>query len=318
MSPNRPQILQSDSRGVAQAARLLRGGGLVAVPTETVYGLAADATNETAVKGIFDAKGRPGFNPLIVHVLDLEAARAIADMPPGAEALARAFWPGALTLVLPLAAGGAIAPSVTAGLPTIAIRVPAHPVMRAVLQAVGRPLAAPSANPSGRISATTASHVVADLGSAVDAVVDGGPCSVGVESTIVAPGPNGSRLLREGGIPRERIEDDHRSARRRPDPGPCRSAGATRAALRAPCSPASFGPAATARDRRGVRPGAVGPDAVGVRRPGEAASNLFAVLHDAEELALARNAPGIRVQRMPDEGLGRAINDRLRRAATPE
>jgi L-threonylcarbamoyladenylate synthase len=318
MSPNRPQILQADSRGVAQAARLLRGGGLVAVPTETVYGLAADATNETAVKGIFDAKGRPGFNPLIVHVLDLEAARAIADMPPGAEALARAFWPGALTLVLPLAAGGAIAPSVTAGLPTIAIRVPAHPVMRAVLQAVGRPLAAPSANPSGRISATTASHVVADLGSAVDAVVDGGPCSVGVESTIVAPGPNGSRLLREGGIPRERIEEitgplaEDLTPGRVEAPGQLERHYAPRVPLHLSGQPqqheivVGFGP---------------GPSDLTLSASGdlgEAASNLFAVLHDAEELALARNAPGIRVQRMPDEGLGRAINDRLRRAATPE
>jgi L-threonylcarbamoyladenylate synthase len=315
MTRSGPEILPADSGGIAQAARLLREGGLVAVPTETVYGLAADATNAGAVARIFAAKGRPGFNPLIVHVPELDTARSIAEVPDAAMALARAFWPGPLTLVLPLLPGAPLATAVTAGLPTVAIRVPAHPVMRQVLQAVGRPLAAPSANPSGRISATTAAHVVQGLGPAIDAVLDAGPCAVGVESTILAPGPQGTRLLREGGIPREAIEAITGPLVADLTPGRVEAPGqmerhyAPRVRLRLGGAPqpgeVSIGFGAGDADLSLSETG----------DPAEAALRLFAVLHAAEALALERGAPAIRAPRLPDEGLGRAVNDRLRRAS---
>jgi L-threonylcarbamoyladenylate synthase len=195
-----PTIRPADAAGIAAAADVLRGGGLVAVPTETVYGLAARADSADAVAAIYRAKGRPDFNPLIVHVPDLAAAETIAQLDDRARQLAKAFWPGALTMVLPIKNGARIAPAVTAGLPTIALRCPAHPAMRAVLKESGLPLAAPSANRSGGVSPTRAEHVAASLGSAVGLILDGGACAAGIESTIVALRDAGWHVLRPGPV----------------------------------------------------------------------------------------------------------------------
>ena len=188
---DKPSIITADEAGIACAAELLRSGGLVALPTETVYGLAARADSAEAVAAIYRAKGRPDFNPLIVHIGSVEQGEALAVFDDRARSLAAAFWPGALTLVLPLRAGANIAPAVTAGLATIALRCPAHPAMRAVLAATGLPLAAPSANRSGEVSPTTPAHVAASLGDRIELVLDGGACTTGLESTIV--------VLRQGG-----------------------------------------------------------------------------------------------------------------------
>ena len=193
-------IVAADADGIAAAVAALAAGSIVALPTETVYGLAADATDADAVAKIFTAKGRPGFNPLIVHVADLDAAGALVDINATARALAARFWPGPLTLVLAARTGNGIAPAVAAGLPTLAIRIHAHPVMQAVLRGVGRPLAAPSANASGSISPTTAAHVAASLGDRAPVIVDGGPTPGGLESTIVAVAGDRVTLLRPGGI----------------------------------------------------------------------------------------------------------------------
>ena len=191
---------------IAEAARILGGGGLVAFPTETVYGLGADATNAAAVAKLYAAKGRPAFNPLIAHVADAAAARRLAIFDAAADALARAFWPGPLTLVLPKAPSCAVADLATAGLDTVAVRVPAHRIARALIAAFDRPVVAPSANRSGHVSPTTADHVVADLADRVDLVLDGGPARVGVESTILACLDGDVTLLRPGGLPRDAIE----------------------------------------------------------------------------------------------------------------
>ena len=315
---NLPEILPDTEAGHARAAALLRQGALVAVPTETVYGLAADATDDAAVAGVFAAKGRPGFNPLIVHVPDMAAAEALAVLSEAARALARAFWPGPLTLVLPLRPGHGLSPRVTAGLLTVAIRVPAHPAMQAVLRGAGRPVAAPSANPSGKISATTPAHVLAGLGDRIAAVLDAGPCTVGVESTILAPAPGGTRLLREGGLPREDIEALT---------GPLIADTTPGARVEAPGQLAShYAPEARLLLGGAPQPGEVtlvfgameGDLNLSPRGDlAEAASHLFALLHTADALAAARNAPAIRVAEIPETGLGRAINDRLRRAAAP-
>jgi L-threonylcarbamoyladenylate synthase len=305
-------ILVPDAQGLSDAAQILRNGGLVAFPTETVYGLGADAKSDWAVAGIFAAKGRPSFNPLIVHVTDLAMARTIADFDDRALALARAFWPGPLTLVLPLRADAGISPLVTAGLPNVAVRVPAHPVAQALLRAFGGPLAAPSANPSGRISPTTAAHVVAGLSGRIDAVVDGGSCAVGVESTIIGPD---LALLREGGISAEMIEAYlDRPLIRASDP----------ARPVAPGQMAShYAPKGTIRlEARQAEPDEVflgfgpGPAGLNLSPSGnltEAAANLFGHLHRLDAMGAAR----IAVAPIPEQGLGRAINDRLRRAAAP-
>jgi L-threonylcarbamoyladenylate synthase len=307
-------VLPPDAKGLDLAAAILRRGGLVAFPTETVYGLGGDARDDRAVAAIFAAKGRPQFNPLIVHVPDVASARTIAVMDTRAERLAAAFWPGALTLVLPLRKGAGISPLVTAGLPTVAVRVPAHRVARGLLRAFGGPVAAPSANPSGRVSPTTAAHVVAGLEGRIDAVVDGGPCGVGVESTIIGlDGP--ATLLRAGGIAAEAVE----------------------AVLGAPLTEAAGGdrpvaPGALASHYapRGVvrlgalraEPGEVmlgfGPVVCDLNLSNsgdltEAAANLFASLHRLDAMGALR----IAVSPIPETGLGRAINDRLRRAAAP-
>ncbi|MBS0564165.1 MAG: threonylcarbamoyl-AMP synthase [Proteobacteria bacterium] len=310
--------------GIARAARLLAAGELVAFPTETVYGLGGDARDGRAVAGIFAAKGRPSFNPLIVHVPDLAAARRLADFPEPALRLAAAFWPGPLTLVLPLRNGAGLSPLVSAGLPSVALRVPAHPVAQALLTAFGGPLAAPSANPSGRVSPTRAAHVLAGLEGRIAAVINGGACAVGLESTIIGFGGiglnGGPTLLRPGGLPAEAIEECLGQPLGRPAPDPHRPTApgqldshyAPAAALRLEAAEPdkgeiwlAFGPAA---------PGA----ALNLSPTGdlvEAAANLFHYLREADRLV--GPAGRIAVSPVPDHGLGRAINDRLRRAAAP-
>jgi len=307
--------LAPDAAGLREAAAILARGGLVAFPTETVYGLGADAGDGKAVAGIYAAKGRPSFNPLIVHVPGPEEAERLAEVPPQARALMVAFWPGPLTLVLPLRAGAGLSPLVTAGLATVALRAPAHSLARALLGAVGRPLAAPSANPSGRVSPTTADHVLGGLGGRIDAVLDGGACEVGLESTILALDGGGPRLLRAGGLPLEALE----------------AALGERVALDTdPARVAAPGQMASHYAPRGrLRLGALAPEAGEVMLgfgpvPGdlslseagdlrEAAAGLFGALHRLDAMGAER----IAVAPIPERGLGRAINDRLRRAAAP-
>lgn len=309
--------LTDSPEGIARAAEVLRGGGLVAFPTETVYGLGGDARDDLAVARIFDAKGRPRFNPLIVHVPDVAAARGYALFDDRAEAVAAAFWPGPLTMVLPLRDGSGLSPLVTAGLATVAIRVPAHPVARALLRAFGGPLAAPSANPSGKVSPTRAAHVRAGLSGRIEAVLDGGACAVGVESTIL--GLDGAAaLLRPGGVAAEEIESLL---------GVALVAGGSAEKPNAPGQLAShYAPAAGVRlDVLRPEPGEVfvgfGPcdgAALTLSESGdvvEAAARLFHVLREADDLA----GPSGRIAfaPVPEAGLGRAVNDRLRRAAAP-
>jgi L-threonylcarbamoyladenylate synthase len=306
--------LTADQAGLSRAAAILAAGGLAAFPTETVYGLGADARNDRAVAAIFAAKGRPSFNPLIVHVADIAAARMIAVLDSEAERLASAFWPGPLTLVLPLREGAGISPLVSAGLSTVAVRVPAHPVAQALLRTFGGPVAAPSANPSGRVSPTTAAHVLAGLGDKIDAVVDGGTCGVGLESTIIGL-DGGARLLRAGGLPVEAIEA---------------CLGTPLAVAADPARPSAPGQLASHYAPRGlVRLNAFaaesgemwlgfGPVAsdLNLSETGdltEAAGNLFGHLHRLDAMGAER----IAVSPIPETGLGRAINDRLRRAAAP-
>ncbi|MDO5621458.1 MAG: L-threonylcarbamoyladenylate synthase [Paracoccus sp. (in: a-proteobacteria)] len=310
------RILSADSGGISQAAELLRAGSLVAIPTETVYGLAADARNDHAVAGIFAAKGRPTFNPLIVHLPDPTEAARIAHLPAPAEALARAFWPGALTLVLPLRPDAGISPLVTAGGDTVALRVPAHPVAQALLRQTG-PLAAPSANPSGRISASTAAHVLDGLDGRIAAVLDAGPCAVGLESTIIGWREGHATLLRPGGISSDAIEaisgpldrpQINAGADARPDaPGQLTSHYAPRQPLRMGATTAHEGEILI-----GFGPGPADMNLSPSGNLVEAAANLFATLHRAD----AMGRP-IAVTPIPDTGLGLAINDRLRRAAAP-
>jgi L-threonylcarbamoyladenylate synthase len=298
---------------VAEACRLILAGEPVAVPTETVYGLAADATDAAAVARIYAAKGRPGFNPLIVHVRDLALAEEIAIFSDAARALALAWWPGPLTLVLPLKDGAGIAPAVTAGLATIALRCPAHEAMRALLEACGRPLAAPSANASGAISPTRADHVVKSLEGRIPLVIDGGETEHGLESTIVAVDAGGIRLLRPGPIGFAELAALASLAE-----------GEGKGGIEAPGQLAShYAPAKPLRlDAVAAEPGewligfgAIAGDA-SLSTSGdlvEAAAALFERLHQAE----AASQPAIAIAPIPDEGLGAAINDRLRRAAAP-
>jgi len=307
------QVRAADPAGIAAAAALLRDGGLVALPTETVYGLAARADRAEAVAAIYRAKGRPDFNPLIVHVPSLAAVRALADLDSRAEALAAAFWPGALTLVLPLRAGAAIAPAVTAGLSTIALRCPAHPVMRAVLEASGLSLAAPSANRSGGVSPTRAEHVAASLGPAVPLILDGGPCAAGLESTIVALRDGGRwQILRPGPISETQIaavlgrEADAVTSAAIEAPGQL-------ASHYAPGKPVRLNAASAADDEFLIGFGPVAGD-LSLSPAGDlaqAAAGLYAALH----AGAASPKPRIAVAAIPEEGIGAAINDRLRRAA---
>ena len=283
-------------------------GEIVAVPTETVYGLAADATDAAAVAKIYAAKGRPSFNPLIVHVSDLAAAERLAVFDDAARALAAAFWPGPLTLVLPMREGAGLAAAVTAGLPTVALRVPAHRAMRALLEACGRPLAAPSANRSNGISPTRAEHVAASLGAAAPLILDDGGCSAGVESTIVA----GATILRPGPITAAMIAAVLGSVETRREGGAVTAPGQL-ATHYAPGKPLRLGEVAALPGEWLIGFGAVeGDDTLSAAGDLlEAAARLFDALHRAD----ASDRSGIAVAPVPEDGVGAAINDRLRRAA---
>ncbi|OQW45024.1 MAG: translation factor Sua5 [Proteobacteria bacterium SG_bin6] len=308
--PIQTQCLAFGPAAIQTAAALIAEGQPVAVPTETVYGLAADATQGEAVARIYAAKGRPSFNPLIVHVLELGAAEALGVFDAGARALAAAFWPGPLTLVAPRRAGAPIANLATAGLATIALRVPAHRAMRALLKATARPLAAPSANASGRISPTRAAHVLASLGGRIPLVLDDGPTPAGLESTIVLPG-DAPRLLRPGPIDQTAIE----AVLGRPlgsAPGGVIAPGQL-ASHYAPGKPLRLNVVSAESDEWLIGFGDVAGDD-SLSRGGdltEAAARLFDCLHRADASARAR----IAVAPVPVEGLGAAINDRLARAA---
>ena len=305
-------VLPADDAAITAAMELLRSGQIVAIPTETVYGLAADASNADAVAKIYAAKGRPDFNPLIVHVADQSAAENLAEFSPMAHQLAQAFWPGPLTLVLPLRADADIAGAVTAGLPTIALRCPAHPVMQALLKKTGLNIAAPSANKSGGISPTRAEHVLAGLGGAVPMILDGGPCSAGLESTIVAVRDNGWQILRPGPVTAAQIE-------RVLGTSPLAASGDN---IEAPGQLASHYAPSKAVRLNAIQPvpgewhigfGAMeGNDNLSASGDlAQAAANLFDALHRADASA----ALSISVAPIPHEGIGVAINDRLQRAS---
>jgi L-threonylcarbamoyladenylate synthase len=320
-----PEAMVSAAAAVERAARTLAAGGLVAFPTETVYGLGADATDGAAVARLYEAKDRPSFNPLIAHVADAAAARALAHFDFAAERLAAAFWPGPLTLVLSRRADCPVAELATAGLDTIAVRVPSHPIARAILMALGRPVVAPSANRSGHVSPTTAQHVLADLRGRIELILDGGPTPMGLESTIVAC-LDRPVLLRPGALPRTDIERLVKLAPRSVAPpahvdelpiapGALASHYAPRAPLRlnarhveAHEALLAFGPLPVGAER-----------AVAVLNLSsrgdliEAAANLFSHLRALD----ASGAAGIAVMPVPRAGLGEAINDRLERAAAP-
>lgn len=311
MSGKAPEWLAADADGIARAAELLRAGELVAVPTETVYGLAARADSEAAVAEIFRAKGRPDFNPLIVHVASLAIARELAQFDARADMLAARYWPGPLTLVLP-ARESPVVPAVTAGLPTIALRMPDHPATRRLLETVALPLAAPSANRSGGISPTTPEHVAWSLGSEVAAVLDGGPCLRGVESTIVALRDGGNwQLLRPGPIAEEELAGLLGPPAKLVDAGI--EAPGQLARHYSPGKPLRLETHEEADDEFMIGFGPVGGDC-SLSEEGDlalAAARLYRCLHEAA--ASAR--PRIAVAPVPDEGIGAAINDRLRRAA---
>jgi L-threonylcarbamoyladenylate synthase len=305
----------SNSTEIREAVAALAAEKLVAFPTETVYGLGADATSDAAVAAVFAAKRRPQFNPLISHVADVESAFALGEFNEDAKRLARAFWPGPLTLVVPRLAGCPVSLLASAGLGTIALRVPAHPLAQQLLSAFGKPVVAPSANPSGGLSPTTAEHVKKGLGSRISLVLDGGACSVGLESTVIGcSGPNPT-LLRAGGIARSAIEDVLGKPLAEPDAGPAHSPGqmeshyAPRAALRLSAKRPGEGEAYL-----GFGLYAHGPYNLSPRGDlTEAAANLFRMLHEID----ASGVTAIAVAPIPATGLGEAINDRLKRAAAP-
>jgi L-threonylcarbamoyladenylate synthase len=318
-------ILPANEAAVAAAAHFLREGGLVAFPTETVYGLGADATNAAAIARLYQAKGRPAFNPLIAHVGDLAAAREIGRFDAAALLLAEAFWPGPLTLVLPKTDTCVVADLATAGLDTVAIRIPAHPVARDILRAFGRPVVAPSANLSGHVSPTIAAHVQSDLDGRIDLIVDGGAVPVGVESTIVGIFDE-PMLLRTGGVPRADIERVLGRALKQP---PANAESDSAQPLAPGMLTSHYAPSTRVRlGAISLEPGeallAFGSDAVsGIDAAAavmnlsargdlaEAAANLFGYLRTLDTKA----AHTIAVMPIPDDGLGEAINDRLRRAA---
>ncbi len=325
-APLATRVLNADAAAIAAAVRCLTAGGLVAFPTETVYGLGADATDGEAVARLYQAKSRPTFNPLIAHVVDLAAARTLARFNADAEKLADKFWPGPLTLVLPKAQDCPVAELATAGLDSIAVRVPCHKVAQQILKAFGGPVVAPSANRSGHLSPTTAAHVLADLRGRVDLVVDGGATPVGVESTIVAC-LDEPALLRPGGVPRDAIERtlDRPLVSPRPAaashdaplaPGMLASHYAPRAKLRLDANEVesgesllAFGPVLAAGTERAVGVLNLSPRGDLI----EAAANLFAHLRALDDAG----AKAIAVMLVPHEGIGEAINDRLKRAAAP-
>lgn len=307
-------VLSSTQPDISSASDLLKSGELVAIPTETVYGLAADARDDRAVARIFEVKGRPSFNPLIVHIKDLVTAEKIARFNDDAYRLAEAFWPGSLTLVLPLRPEAGISPLVTAGLETVALRIPAHSLAQKILSQSNLPLAAPSANPSSRISPTRASHVIDGFEGRIAAVVDGGACRVGLESTIVGlfDGPS---LLRPGGIPIEAIEDCLGFPLRQGAHEKTPTAPGQLSLHYAPTVPLRLN-APNAREGEILLGfGKAGSQDWNLSHTGdlvEAAANLFHYLRKLD----AQGQP-IAVSPIPENGLGRAINDRLRRAAAP-
>ena len=312
MIDTQTKTLPASAAGIAEAARLLRSGGLVAFPTETVYGLGADATNGQAVAAIFAAKGRPLFNPLIVHVADIEEARRHVELSPRAQALAEKFWPGPLTLVLPRRKNSPLSLLVSAGLDSVALRAPSHPAAIALLRATGRPVAGPSANLSGQVTATMAAHVADSLGGKVDLILDAGSATLGIESTVIGFDDDRPLLLRPGAVPREEIQDLV---------GPL---GAPGNLIQSPGQLAShYAPRAGLRLNAGeIESGEVllgfgdAPRAKLNLSPSgdlhEAAANLFAMLRELDKVATR-----IAVSPIPDKGIGEAINDRLRRAAAP-
>jgi L-threonylcarbamoyladenylate synthase len=320
------RVSRADAAAIGDAVRCLKAGGLVAFPTETVYGLGADATDGKAIARLYEAKGRPAFNPLIAHVADLAAARALARFDAEAEKLAAAFWPGPLTLVLPKAASCPVAELATAGLDSIAVRVPHHPVAQKILAAFGRPIVAPSANRSGHVSPTTAAHVLADLRNRIDLIVDGGSTPVGVESTIVAC-LGEPILLRPGGVPRADLERVLKRPLAEPAPGIApddaplapgmlASHYAPRTPLRLDARSVAVGEALLAFGPN-LAEGSEGAATVLNLSPRgdliEAAANLFSHLRALD----AAGAKSIAVMPIPHDGLGEAINDRLARAAAP-
>jgi L-threonylcarbamoyladenylate synthase len=305
-------IAEAEPKSIARAAAFLREGKLIAFPTETVYGLGADATNGEAVAAIFAAKGRPLFNPLIVHVADIEEARRHVELSPRAQALAERFWPGALTLVLPRRKNSPLSLLVSAGLDSVALRAPSHPAAIALLKETGRPVAGPSANMSGQVTATTANHVADSLGGKVDLILDAGSATLGIESTVIGFDGDRPLLLRPGAIAREDIQDLvgplGAPGNLIQSPGQMASHYAPRAALRLNAGEIEsgevllgFGDAPRAKLNLSSR---------GDLR--EAAANLFAMLRE-----LDKSATRIAVSPIPDTGIGEAINDRLRRAAAP-
>ena len=311
--PYRTEIRPYGKAAIAEAARLILEGLPVAVPTETVYGLAADATSDEAVARIYEAKGRPGFNPLIVHVEGLQQAKEIADLPEAAEALALAYWPGALTIVVPKQAGSGISRAATAGLPSVAIRCPAAAPMRDLLAACGRPLAAPSANASGGISPTSADHVLASLDGKIPLIIDGGRTAHGIESTIVGFGGGGLSLLRPGPLDFAELAalaqlSEAAASGRIEAPGQL-------ASHYAPSKPLRLDVRTPDQDEWMIGFGGIGGhDTLSARGDlKEAAARLFHALHRAE----AQASPRIAVAPVPEQGIGIAINDRLRRAAAP-
>lgn len=312
MSTTPPQLLPGNKGGVAQAVELLRAHQLVALPTETVYGLAARADSEAAVAQIYRAKGRPSFNPLIVHVSGIAMAERIAEVDDRARDLIARFWPGPLTLVLPLKPDAAIAPAVSAGLPTIALRMPAHPLARAVLSQLDMPLAAPSANRSMEVSPTTPDHVASSLTDGVAAILDGGACERGLESTILALRENGSwSLLREGPVTREALEGAIGSAPVNAEKGI--EAPGQMVRHYSPGKPVRLDAEEAREGEFLIGFGDVAGDC-SLSESGDmaqAAARLYACLHDAA----ASGQPRIAIAPIPREGIGAAINDRLRRAA---
>ncbi len=307
------QDLSADAGGIARAADLLRRGLLVAFPTETVYGLGGDARNGEAVAAIYEAKGRPSFNPLIAHVASTETAKRFVEWTDQAEQLAQVFWPGPLTLVLPLSDDHGISSLVTAGLDTLAVRVPAHPSAQALLAAFDGPVAAPSANPSGQISPTTAAHVRAGLEGRIVAILDDGPCGVGLESTIVGLA-GAPALLRPGGVALERIEEVLQTKLHHHQPGDLLTAPGQLQSHYAPDAPVRLNAVSRQGDEVLLGFGPVDCDLnlSESSNLAQAAANLFAALHKLNETGRP-----IAISSIPDHGLGAAINDRLRRAAAP-
>jgi L-threonylcarbamoyladenylate synthase len=320
---DRPRIEPATIGATAEAARLILQGRLVALPTETVYGLAGDAGNDAAVAAIFAAKDRPQFNPLIVHVPGGAAADRLGILDARAVRLIRRFWPGPLTLVAPRRPRAPLSLLVSAGLDTVALRAPAHPVAQALLRFCGRPLAAPSANRSGRVSPTTAAHVAESLGGAVDLILDAGPCRIGLESTVVDLTGSAARLLRPGAVTLEELEAEL---------GPVESPAEVGGADARPSSPGQLPSHYAPRLPLRLEATSVAADeallAFGPEPPGgalvtlnlsprgdliEAAAHLFAHLHALD----GSGARAIAAMPVPEQGLGRAINDRLRRAAAP-